>query len=100
MSDTLLQKICRVLAAGILITLIAISGVFLVRFPDGPVHRCIAGRHYLYEQHPDGFCGKQGQARTEADYAAFKHWGTTLELAWPLGMLLLLSLDRYGRRSL
>jgi hypothetical protein len=100
MSDTLLRKTCRFLAAAILILLVATSGVFLVRFPDAPLHRCIEGRHYLYEHDPDGYCGKQGQPHGAADYAAFARWGNALAFAWPLGMMLIITLDRYGRRSL
>src|SRR6185437_15050933 len=99
MSDNFTRKTSRVFATALLIGMVVVSGVFLMRFPDAPVHRCIAGRHYLYELHPDGFCGKQGQARTADDYAAYNRWGTTLEFAWPLGMAALIILHRHGRRS-
>ena len=42
----------------------------LVMFPDAPIHRCAEGGNYAYTHHPDGYCGKQGQAHTSVDFVA------------------------------
>src|SRR5258707_15532677 len=57
----------------------------LIRYPDLPIREC-----------PSGYCGRQGQPHTAAEYNAFKIWQTTLFIVWPIGMLTLLLLQRGG----
>jgi hypothetical protein len=64
----------------------------MARFPDAPIHQCSPTAHYLYTDHPNGYCGKQGQSRIESDFHDFQNWVTGLFLIWPCGMLLLLLL--------
>ena len=47
------------------------------RYPDAPPHLC----------GEDKFCGKQGQAHTRVEYAAFQLWERLLMFSWPFGML-------------
>jgi len=49
----------------------------LIRYPDLPIREC-----------PSGYCGRQGQPHTAAEYNAFKIWQTTLFIVWPIGMLI------------
>jgi len=81
-------------AAAVVITMAAwfVSG--MVRFPDAPIHKCSPTAPYLYPDHPSGWCGKQGQPRTEIDFHDFKFWETGLLLIWPAGMLALFLLKR------
>src|SRR6266576_5940636 len=51
----------------------------LIRYPDLPIREC-----------PSGYCGRQGQPHTAAEYNAFKIWQTTLFIVWPIGMLIML----------
>jgi hypothetical protein len=69
----------------------------LARFPDAPIHQCSPTKHYLYADHPNGFCGKQGQSRTESEFRSFQNWQTGLFLIWPPGMLALFLLKRKRR---
>jgi hypothetical protein len=73
-------------------------GYGIVRFADGPIHKCVEGRIYLYKQHPDGYCGKQGQSHTAADYASFEKWSDTMFIMWPLGIAALMILLRHHMR--
>src|SRR6476659_4899602 len=50
----------------------------LVRYPDLPIREC-----------PSGYCGRQGQPHTAAEYNAFSIWQTTLFIVWPIGMLIM-----------
>ncbi len=59
------------------------------RYPDGPLHPCTG---------PTGYCGKQGQPHTFAEYQAFELWQTTLFVVWPVGMLALFLLNRKKSR--
>src|SRR5437899_6433312 len=43
----------------------------LIRYPDLPIREC-----------PSGYCGRQGQPHTAAEYNAFKIWQTTLFIVW------------------
>jgi hypothetical protein len=56
----------------------------LVRYPDAPIHPCITA----------GYCGKQGQPRTQREYTEFLTWQSALEWSWPFGMLALFFLNR------
>ena len=55
----------------------------LIRYPDLPIREC-----------PSGYCGRQGQPHTAAEYNAFSIWQTTLFIVWPVGMLIMLLLQR------
>ena len=55
----------------------------LIRYPDLPIREC-----------PSGYCGRQGQPHTAAEYNAFSIWQTTLFIVWPIGMLIMLLLQR------
>ena len=55
----------------------------LIRYPDLPIREC-----------PSGYCGRQGQPHTAAEYNAFKIWQRTLFIVWPIGMLIMLLLQR------
>ena len=73
----------------IIMVFMAIEFVYgMVRFFDGPLHECATG-----------FCGKQGQPHTAAEYHAYMIWQTVMLITWPLGMLTLLLLGRFIRRE-
>ena len=55
----------------------------LIRYPDLPIREC-----------PSGYCGKQGQPHTAAEYRAFNAWQITLVIGWPIGIAALLFLQR------
>jgi hypothetical protein len=55
----------------------------LIRYPDLPIREC-----------PSGYCGKQGQPHTAAEYRAFNAWQITLLIGWPIGIAALLFLQR------
>jgi hypothetical protein len=55
----------------------------LIRYPDLPIREC-----------PGGYCGKQGQPHTAAEYRAFNAWQITLMIGWPIGIAVLLFLQR------
>src|SRR5258705_2228668 len=55
----------------------------LIRYPDLPIREC-----------PSGYCGRQGQPHTAAEYNAFSIWQTTLFIVWSIGMLIMLLLQR------
>ncbi len=74
----------------------------LAMFPDAPIHRCEEGRNYAYANHPGGFCGKQGQAHTAADFRRFEVWQNNLFWLWAIGMptiFLVVRTDRKNSRS-
>jgi len=68
------------------------GGLFL--FPDAPIDRCQPETHYLYSTHPYGYCGKQGQSHSAADFDRFNIWQDILLFLWPLGMGALILLNR------
>jgi len=55
------------------------------QFPDAPLHQCSG---------PSGYCGKEGQSHSLADYQAFELWQTTIFILWPIGMLASFLLQR------
>jgi hypothetical protein len=55
----------------------------LIRYPDLPIREC-----------PSGYCGRQGQSHTAAEYRAFNAWQITLMIVWPIGIAVLLFLQR------
>ncbi|QGM45030.1 hypothetical protein [Methylocystis heyeri] len=77
----------------LLVSMIAtVMGAWFVsgmRFPDAPIHRCSPTAHYLYADHPNGYCGKLGQSRTERDFHIFQVWEKGQNFIWPCGMLAL-----------
>ncbi|KJC35881.1 hypothetical protein UP09_32435 [Bradyrhizobium sp. LTSP885] len=77
------QKSARSLTYVIAIVMGAVFFYGMVRFPDAPLHECATG-----------FCGKQGQPHTIADYRAFNAWQTTLFVIWPFGLVSLYLLQR------
>ncbi len=74
-------------------------GYGMARFPDYPIEKCVEGRTYLLKEHPDGYCGKQGQPHTAADYALFENWQRLLFIGWPVGMAALVILLRWKVRA-
>jgi hypothetical protein len=54
----------------------------LIRYPDLPIREC-----------PSGYCGKQGQPRTAAEYRAFNTWQITLMIGFPIGIAAMLFLQ-------
>lgn len=60
------------------------------RYPDAPIYKCSGGV---------GYCGKQGQPHSRADYQAFELWQTVLFILWPVGMLAMFFLGRGKRRN-
>jgi hypothetical protein len=64
--------------------MLATFGYGIVRFPDGPIHPC--AKH--------GYCGKQGQPHSQADFKAFDHWESALKWGWLPGMAALYLLNR------
>ena len=75
----------RKLAAGTIVVLML--GFFfygVARFPDAPIHSCQA----------HGYCGKQGQPHTYADFKAFEFWQTTCFSIWPVGLIALFLLTK------
>ena len=71
----------------------------LVMFPDAPIHRCVEGGNYGYTHHPDGYCGKQGQAHTSVDFRRFEFWQGGLFLLWPVGIVALAVLTKSQRKG-
>lgn len=69
-----------------------------IRFPDGPIHACVPGRAYAVKQHPEGYCGKQGQPHTLADYRSYREWTTAMLVGWPFGLVLLIILHYANRK--
>lgn len=67
------MKLARLAILAIMLGLLA---TFAVLYPDAPVQPC-----------PSGYCGRNGQAHTEADYQRFETFKTALFIVWPAGML-------------
>jgi predicted secreted protein len=78
----LMQK-TRSLSYCIALVMVVLFVYGLIRYPDLPIRDC-----------PSGYCGRQGQPHTAAEYNAFKIWQTTLFIVWPIGMLIMLLLQR------
>jgi predicted secreted protein len=78
----LMQK-TRSLSYCIALVMVVLFVYGLIRYPDLPIREC-----------PSGYCGRQGQPHTAAEYNAFKIWQTTLFIVWPIGMLIMLLLQR------
>src|SRR6476620_9007383 len=78
----LMQK-TRSLSYCIALVMVVLFVYGLIRYPDLPIREC-----------PSGYCGRQGQPHTAAEYNAFSRWQTTLFIVWPIGMLTLLLLQR------
>jgi hypothetical protein len=76
-----LRKIVTVVVSA---AMLALFGYGLFRFPDAPLHPCGV----------NGYCGKQGQPRTEKEYRDFVMWQNTLEWTWLPGMVALVLLTR------
>ena len=48
----------------------------LLMFPDMPIHPC--------KEH--GYCGKQGQPRSDSEFEAYSRWDSLFAL-WPAGIV-------------
>ncbi len=72
-----------VLTTGIILVMAGVFSYGMLRYPDAPIHPCSG---------PTGYCGKQGQPHSLAEYQAFEFWQTTLISIWPIGMLALVAL--------
>jgi hypothetical protein len=84
-----LKRLREILAGGIF-AVMAVTLVYgLIRFPDAPIRKCIPR-----PEHPDGYCGKQGQAHTAGEYASFDAWQDTLIYVWLGGMATIVLLRR------
>jgi hypothetical protein len=70
-------------SVALIMFLVFYYGVFV--YPDSPIDPCSG---------PTGYCGKQGQPHSLAEYQDFAHWQTTLSIVWPVGMLALAFLYR------
>ena len=66
--------------------MIAVFSVFVGYFGDGPIEPCGPTIAYAIKQHPDGYCGKQGQPHTLADYQAYEKWSRIFWIGWPIGL--------------
>ena len=80
--ERLMQK-TRSLSYCIGLVIIVLFVYGLIRYPDLPIRACASG-----------YCGRQGQPHTAAEYNAFSIWQTTLFIVWPIGMLIMLLLQR------
>lgn len=78
------------LGGGITAVMLVIFFYGLIRYPDAPIKPCAVA---------SGFCGKQNQARTLAEYEAFKRWETLLMICWPIGTVALIALGTRRRRD-
>ena len=77
------MKLVRLSIFAIMLGLLATTAVL---YPDAPLQPC-----------QTGYCGRQGQAHTEAEYRRFETLKTTLFIVWPAGMLGLFILLRADR---
>lgn len=73
-------------AVGIMMLTIFFGGIVL--FPDAPVHECNS---------LTGYCGKQGQIRTAADFHWFQVWQVTLFAVWVPGSIAIWFLKYFKR---
>jgi hypothetical protein len=76
------QTICKGLALALVI---GIGVATLVQFPDEPLAPC---------QGPGGYCGKQGQPHTAADYSRYRDWTTAQFAVLGLGLIGLVIIER------
>lgn len=83
-----------------LIIIAAVSCFFfgVGHFRDGPIHPCEKDRGYFYKDHPYGYCGKQGQSHTAADFKSYQEWETITYVLWSLMMLSVASLVRQAKK--
>ena len=58
------------------VVMVVLFAYGLIRYPDLPIREC-----------PSGYCGRQGQPHTAAEYNAFSIWQTTLLSFGPSGCL-------------
>jgi hypothetical protein len=58
-----------------------------IRFPDAPITECATG-----------YCGKWSSRHTSEDYRLFRIWERALWIGFPIGMLVLLVLNRKTMR--
>ncbi|HEV2162533.1 MAG TPA: hypothetical protein VGR52_09925 [Stellaceae bacterium] len=84
---SMLKRIHQILATCVVLVMFATFGYGLVLFPDAPLKRCVGA-------HASGYCGKNGQLYTAADYATFTTWQTTLFIVWPVGLAIVVVLLR------
>lgn len=69
----------RKLCEGCIVAVMAAVFILgLALYPDNPIHPCDG---------PGGYCGKQGQPHTVANYNGFRLWERTILIVWPLGFL-------------
>jgi len=59
------KRFPTIFKGGFLASILAFGLVYLVQFPDEPIRPCHG---------PGGFCGKQGQPHTAADYIRYRDW--------------------------
>ncbi len=81
-----MQRVRQILVGVIMVVMMTWLGGGIFLYPDDPIERCDSHADYYYKVHPDGYCGKQGQNHTEADFRRFNIWEHTLWVIWPLGM--------------
>jgi hypothetical protein len=72
----------RLLSYIIGLVIVALFVYGLIRYPDLPIREC-----------PSGYCGRQGQPRTAAEYRAFNAWQITLMIGFPIGIAAMLFLQ-------
>lgn len=82
----------KLLMAAIVLSMVTWFAWGALRFPDSPVHLCSQTKDYLYTDHPQGYCGKQGQSRTEEDLRLFSFWEAGLSSIWFPGIILVAAL--------
>ena len=78
-----MEKVRKTLTACIGISMLLLLGFGLVRFPDASIKEC-----------PSGYCGKQGQPHTSEDYHLLQLWERVTLICWPIGMCVLIGLNR------
>lgn len=59
-----------------------------IRFGDGPIRECTTG-NCLPHDCRSAYCSTRGHPHTADEYRAFKDWGTTILVVWPIGMVAL-----------
>jgi hypothetical protein len=64
------------------VVMVVLFAYGLIRYPDLPIRECSSG-----------YCGRQGQSHTSAEYRAFNAWQITLMIGWPIGMAAMLFLQ-------
>jgi len=79
-----MQRLRKIFSTIVMAYMILLFSYGLLRYPDAPIHPCGTS----------GFCGKQGQPHTEADYRQFLVWDSLLAWTWMPGLLVLGLLNR------